>query len=45
MQTGWATGSSSPKFSMERISNSSNGEAGNWKNGSGDVEGAMNSSE
>jgi len=45
MPDDWAAGSNSPKKSMERIDTEKNGDASNWKDGDGDVEGAQNSSE
>ena len=45
MQAGWPAGSNDPKISMERIDNLSPGDAGNWDNGAGDIEGAQNSLE
>lgn len=44
MSAGWASGSNSPKLSMERIALSGSGsDPANWRNGSGDIEGAQNS--
>lgn len=39
----WFAGSSSPKLSMERVDTTSDGDSTNWQDGSGDIEGAENS--
>lgn len=45
MTSGWASGSGSPRISMERINFNAPADNINWQNGPGDTEGAENSQE